>query len=94
MQKSHVNSNEEGASNLTKESSILVVHPIYSECENATGGLFKAHVNSAGCDFRLHAVAPNEKTGAFDVECAVGRAIEVEPLGIAGCWIQIPRRPA
>jgi hypothetical protein len=50
--KAAFNSNEEGASNPTKESSILVVHPIYSECENLIGGVFKAQVNSTGCDFR------------------------------------------
>ncbi len=84
--------NEEGAPNPTKESSVLIVHPRYTECRGSLepAGTFAAAVRTEGCNFRFHAVTPNEKTGFFDIICEGGKAIEVEPLGISGCAVTIP----
>jgi hypothetical protein len=79
------------ATNPTKNSATLVVHPIYTECFGTIGtGSFPVEVKTTGCNYKVHAVAPNKKEGSVDVICETGKEIENVFIGLTGCVVSVP----
>src|SRR5947208_7791517 len=78
------------ATNPKKNSPTLIVHPKYTECRGtlAAGG-FPVTVKTEGCNYRLHAAAPNKPEGTVDVVCAAGKAIVNEFIGLTGCIVSV-----
>src|SRR5207253_4900631 len=76
------------ATNPKKNSPTLIVHPTYTECRGtlAAGG-FPVTVKTEGCNYRLHAAAPNKPEGTVDVVCAAGKSIETVFIGLVGCTV-------
>jgi hypothetical protein len=81
---------EEGARHPAGPQETLEIHPRYSECEMTPGGVFKAKVNTTGCNYVFHVAEPRSKNGSADVTCQVGKSIEVVDEGVPGCVIEVP----
>src|SRR5262249_8888418 len=82
-------SGEEGAPNPAGPQETLEVHPIYTNCEITIGGVFKAEVNTTGCNYVFHVAEPRSKTGSADIVCQAGKKIEVTVNGLPGCIIEV-----
>jgi hypothetical protein len=75
----------------TADSQTLEVHPVYSECEVALAGTFKAKVDTTGCNYLFHAASPSTNLATVDVKCEAGKEIITHVEGIeAGCEIKVP----
>jgi len=73
-----------------KNSPQLIVHPKYSECRGTlAAGSFPVEVKTEGCNYRVHAAAPNKLEGTVDVVCATGKAIENVFIGLTGCTVSV-----
>src|SRR2546430_6459285 len=78
------------ATNPKKNSPQLIVHPIYTNCRGTlAAGSFPVEVKTTGCNYRVHAAAPNKLEGTVDVVCAAGKAIENVFLGLTGCTVSV-----
>src|SRR5438046_95506 len=65
------------ATNPTKNSPTLIVHPIYSVCFGTLGaGSFPVEVKTTGCNYKVHAAKPGTLEGSVDVICETGKEIE------------------
>jgi hypothetical protein len=82
-------SGEEGAPNPAGAQDTLEVHPVYTNCEITIGGVFKAVVNTTGCNYLFHAAEPRSKNGTTDVVCQAGKKIEVTVSELPGCVIEV-----
>jgi hypothetical protein len=87
--KAEFKSGEEGAPNPAGPQETLEVHPKYSECEITIGSVFKAEVNTTGCNYVFHVAEPRSKNGTADIKCLEGRKIEVTVNGLPGCTIEV-----
>src|SRR5262249_30318120 len=87
--KGEFKSGEEGAPNPAGPQETLEVHPKYSECEITIGGVFKAEVNTTGCNYVFHVAEPRSKNGSADIVCQAGKKIEVTVNGLPGCIIEV-----
>jgi hypothetical protein len=86
--------NEEGAPNLTKTSTTLELHPIFTECKaTIPPATNTATWTTTGCNLRFHAVKAGEFTGTMDIKCTAGHEIKVEN-GVPGCVYSVPSQSA
>jgi len=84
--KATFNTGEEGATNPTKESETITVHPIYTECFISIGaGNSSASVTTTGCNYTLRAKSPGTTGGEVKVVCSGTSKITVTDNTIPAC---------
>jgi len=85
------NTNEDAKSaNPTKNSPTLKVHPKYSNCRGTiAAGSFPVTVETAGCDYKVHAATPGKLEGSVDIECEAGKEIVNTFVGLTGCTVNV-----
>jgi hypothetical protein len=78
------------AVNPTKNSATLIVHPIYTNCRGTVAaGSFPVTVATEGCNYKVHAAAPNKLEGTVDIVCAAGKEIVNTFVGLTGCTVNV-----
>jgi hypothetical protein len=85
------NTNEDAKTpNPTKNSPTLKVHPIYKNCRGTVAaGSFPVTVETAGCDYKVHAAIPGKLEGSVDIECETGKEIVNTFVGLTGCTVNV-----